>query len=614
MSAEDKLYISCYQNNPSSDNLCKLIQNIEQCNFVLLSWNLENGYWYISCINDINIGLLSDGWHLDKEPTIDNIPVLHSKINDPIVYSFNNCKIITDKEINNSRLHLVQMFAEKLRLTNLIVCQKTKLELLLSNISHAIQTPLNGILYMTNQIANNQNNQSDDMNYLMQSSISLANNVFDIIDMSKLEMKQIKIEKEVFDLREIIQNAVDIVKNVGKNDRVSIEHYIEMDVPEFIYSDSKRFKQIIVNILENAVHNTVKGEISLYVRTEIVEIDNEDQYQLSVIIRDTGMGIEEELKNSVFKPSELVGNAKQQGISLRVSYLLAHALGGQLSLKDSQLCKGSVFEFSIIVPQDEPRKNVTKTMKALKNKSILVIDEIDNRSVIQKLSEKYEFIITFASSTDEVDLLFNDEKYDLVVTQRKFTEKKQEIQRDNQHNNQATTHDVLRKISGDDYQTDYQNDTHYSDLIIYDDELTFTNYKGKLLDALNSDVSFTHVNKHKIKLLVVEDERINRIVIEKMLRVMGYSDITIVTNGLEAIDTYIKNNYDFDVILLDIRMPGMSGLELADHLHDINPQVKLLGVTAQIINEVELRPWLSTFVYKPINRHELDDKIMKMLE
>ncbi len=487
-------FIEVYAKTPTIAVLSKLLIEDLECDFALITWYISQNYWHIAAIYDKKIDdCVNDnqrvGWYVLEEPNKKNIPIRHTILRNVVEIKSSTSKIILafkeptpvlpDKEF------IILAFLEKIALTDLLNRQRIRQELMLSNISHSIRTPLNGILHMTNMIstADLKDDIKEAVQYLNQSSISLANNIFDIIDINKLELGKLQINKELFDIRKLLNTIIIFSNTLNKSADVSIDHYVDPSVPEYIYSDAKRIKQILINLLENAIRHTHKGEICIYVASVVVDLaaeystdihehKNTYQHYITFTISCSGLGINEP-QNSLFSPPELSSNSKQNGLSLRLSYLLAKQLNGNLKIVSN--LHGSCFEFSITVDD--------------------------------------------------------------------FGE---------------TSNDPAVELSS-------------------------------------------------IRILVVEDEHINRIVIEKLLRQAGVIAITMAANGREALEMYKPNA--FDVILIDIRMPYMSGFELADKLHAINPNVKMIGVTAQVVSEEDNKPWFNQFVYKPIDTKELIKKI-----
>lgn len=597
----DETYIYAYKNDPSPENLAKLVSNDLNAELILITWYVGHGYWYIPVIWDklIDTHINSAGWYLLEEPMINNIPIRHSKVSSCISVGSSHVKILIcysreeTSTINSSQEFAISAFLDKISNVDLLKRQKFRQELTLSNISHSIRTPLNGILHMTKAITE-EGCTPDALQYLNQSTVALATNIFDIVDMTKLELGKLVLNKTVFNIRELINSTMSLARTLNKSAEVVLDCHIESDVPKYIYSDPKRIKQILINLLENALQHTQKGEIFIYLSSMIVNLASEDselvlsddyQYLITFNIRDTGPGMDEQTQENLFKPMEIITNSKQQGISLRISYLLAKALNGDLKLIEAKPHKGSSFELSIITCEEEPPVVFSQTLKTLKNKNILVYSEIDTDMI--KVFERYSMKYTIANSEKEVTILHADKKFDLIIVQSE---------------DKAT---FFRKIFKNTPLLGIAEQAGYDyHLYEYDDK----SLKIKLIEIFTN----VSVDTKQIKLLIVEDEQINRIVIEKLLRQAGFVNITMATGGEEALFIYSKNT-NFDVLLIDIRMPLMSGFELADRIYKINPAAKMIGVTAQMVMEEETKPWFNNFVYKPIDSAELVKKIKQVV-
>lgn len=609
-----KALINAYKNEPTCENLIKLLVHENSCTLIVIGWYVGHGYWYIPNIYDSKIDeKINDnqknGWYLLDIPTKINIPIRHSKLQKTYTIRSRDSVILlgwaTDYifEENSEKEFILSAFLEKLMLDDLLHRQKFRQELMLSNISHSIRTPLNGILHMTKTIIDstgNVNATKEAVQYLNQSSVALATNIFDIIDMTKLELGTLSLNKEIFNIRDLVINTMELAKTLNKSKTITLDSYVDISVPDYIYSDPKRIKQILINLLENALQHTQKGEIFMYVSATIVNLsledsargnslvetsitDSEYQYAITFSVKDTGPGIDPKYRLNLFKPMELLTNSKQQGLSLRISHLLANVLNGSLQLVNSQPGIGSCFEFTLMACDEEPPEKYSRTLKNLKDKQILLIDELNNRMDMCKVFEKYHMNYTIASTYEEVIILHKDKKYNLIILQvsdpQNYINLFPKIQ-------VLTIEDRISK------QFDYSIGTDF-------DEQSF---KTKLTEIFSGSC---RQDNQELRILIVEDEQINRIVIEKLLRQMGYIAITLASNGEEALNIYKRNPNNFDVLLVDIRMPLMSGFELSDEVYKLNPNAKMIGVTAQMVLEEEIRPWFKDFIYKPIDTKEL---------
>ena len=635
--------ISSYHNEPKIEYVSKFLLYDTQCDFIMTSWNVGNGFWYIATIYDNTIDdKINDndgkGWYLHEEPTVNNIPIRHSKLysydtiltkSTKIICGF--CRTSTPPLFSNSikpnnklpadYTFAIKVYIEKLYLLDCLNRQKYKQEIMLSNISHSIRTPLNGILHITDNMIKNKNdsdktisNKEKHLEYLNQSAVALATNIFDIIDITKLELGKIKIEKSVFNLRDMLSSVMNIAHNLNKTKNIALDIYIENSVPEYIFSDSKRIKQILINLLENSLQYCNSGEVLLHVSSNIINLIDEDknrensiiensngfyntdvQYDINFSVKDTGPGMDVNTKSQLFYPMEFMKNSKQQGISLRISYMLAKILGGELRLVYSEPNKGTCIDLNLIACEEEPPVYLSNTIKSLKGKSVLLADTTNDRINICKVLERYSMNYIIASSYEEITVLHGEKKFDLIIVKSEDVQTIKCIRDLFPLIKILYCGNLLSKHY--DYLIDNNSDDH--------------NIKIKLLEIFNDKQS----EKFKPKnILVVEDEQINRIVIEKILNQLGYNNVGIAVNGDDALKMY-SNNIDFyDLLLIDIRMPGISGFELADKVYElccknnIKPP-KMIGITAQLIIDENLKPWFNTFLYKPIDVKELEEKI-----
>lgn len=661
--------IDVYKNAPSVENLYKILIYELDCDFVMISWAVSKQYWYIAYIYDSGMEkqIPDTGWYLNSEPDETNIPIKHSKLCNVLSIKSTLGKIIYAKITTHERTvsprsikgstpivelesvtrvdslpphtfiidptyrFIVEAFLDKIAYNDMIKRQKRMQEAMLSNISHSIRTPLNGILHMCNSIREsastsgaefNSGKVSEQLEYLNQSAVTLATNIFDIIDLTKLELGKLSLNKEVFNVREMITTVMSLANSLNKNKNVTLDYYVAPSVPDYIYSDRKRIKQILINLLENSLLYTTTGEISLLVDSTIINLSEEDsgrensivenshgmydtaiQHSISFIVKDTGSGMDEQTKSILFKPSEITTDTKQHGISLKISNMLSSLLNGKLSLVHSEPGKGSCFEFNIVACEEEMPERQTRTLNALKGKTVLLIDATSERIELCKVLEKYNMKYTISSTYEEAIILHSAKSFDMVIIHDDELEAYKDIK----------THINVGILLGIGDVSKPTKLTMFTDVMSVPSNSE--QYKVKILELFNSSSDHKNIFD-KCKILVVEDEQINRIVIEKILRQLGYKKIYLAVNGHDAL-----KQYDFvnpDIMLIDIRMPLMNGFELAEHVHHMcilrnTEEPKMLGVTAQVVLEDDIKPWFKDFVYKPIDIFELDKKIHELL-
>lgn len=535
-----QVFINTYNNSATAENLCKLLRHYFNADYSAITWNICSNYWYVACIYSESIN--STGWILNSEPTYKNLPIRSCK--KPYDYTFSNLILFIDKEITNNFIFYIQTFMTKLRYEDLLRRNKLVQAISLSNISHSVRTPINGILHLTQELQPEQ--PKEQLTQLNQSVMTLANNLFDILDQTKVELNRVVLNKSMINFKQIIVSVLEIISE-------NIPYHIDDNVPEFIYNDPHRIKQILIILIKNAIQHSVK-DVYLLATSTIANISGDYQHNIKITIKNNHTY---ENANIIFAP--LIVNCDGDP-NLRVSYLLAKLLNGYVELKET------CFEFSFITRDEEPVEINNKTLLKLRGKSALIISESCDESITALLNS-FEMKYTIVNTPDEYYILYENSKFDVILCDKV-----------------------------------YENKISQTPIYIYDG-INTNDIKLQILTSIR-------VCDNSVNIMVVEDELINRIVIEKILKKIGYNNIILMSNGIKALKAY---DTSIDLLLIDIRMPGMSGFELANAVHQINPNAKMIGVTAQTVAETDMKPWFKEFVYKPINTNELKDKIHNML-
>jgi hypothetical protein len=452
-----KKIISSYNHNPTIEDIIKILEYDTDCKFILICWKLDYGYWHIKCIYDkmiedrINYNNES-GWYIKEEPTINNIPIRHSKLINNNIISTNGTKIIYAsftklKEISDEYKFIINAYVEKIYLQYQLQSIKKHQELFLDKLSDYIKEPVKEILMYINKAREiqareiqareplrNENHKYED-NQLNKTILNLTNNIFDMIDINKLELKKLKPKKSIFSFNNLVNDASKVVNSENKH---NIELIIENNVPDVIYNDHKKIKQILINILELLLNSKFfikkhsspesyfniaeKEEIIIYITSTIINLNNEDYDRENSIFSDlykselqylinitmcSNKALDEKIKKNLFCPISFLQN---DIINCRISYLLANLLGGNIRLLYSDCGKGTCIELEIITCDREPTKN--NTIKKLKDKKILLL--FDN-STITNFLDKYNIQYNIATITDELLILHKDKQFDLII-------------------------------------------------------------------------------------------------------------------------------------------------------------------------------------------------------
>ncbi|MBM9549175.1 response regulator [Leptospira sp. 201903074] len=294
----------------------------------------------------------------------------------------------------------------------------------LASMSHEIRTPLNGVIGLTQILF--RTNLNEEQESLVKSIASAGKSLLlllnDILDFSKMEAGKMNIEKSKFDIRDAVTEIFDLLSIESKSKAIELKLEIDQDVPEFIYSDVGRIRQIIFNLLGNAIKFTEKGSVILRLKKEMQWIRLE--------VEDSGIGIPDEKIKSIFNMfSQADASTSRKyggtGLGLAISERLVSLLGGTIGA-DSQLNKGSLFW--CLFPYENPdstninKTNVSELIQTaslesiFSNQKFLVVeDNVLNQKVIGGLLRKYNINFDLAENGEIAVTLFKQNQYDLIL-------------------------------------------------------------------------------------------------------------------------------------------------------------------------------------------------------
>lgn len=606
---KEKIIINVMGNSPNILSLFKILLLEYNMEYLLVSWYIMENMWYIPMeYNSLSKEKYFYEQYITGEPKSINIQKTKK-----IKLGSADIKIIIiyigDTINSNTYLSLIEFFITKLSISDILRRQKYSQELTLNNITTSIKYPLNDILKNINTISlpEEYNAQLEKLN---KSAISLANILFDLIDLKNLELKKLKLINTTFNIRQLIKEIMDFYISSNTNSSLTINYYIDKATPVNVFTDKKRVKQILINLIENALLNTEKGEISLFVSSTVVYLENEIfelniplfqnyRYIMNFIIVDTGNGINDSFKNLIFRQLEITNDGKKPNLNMRLSYLLSRRLGGDLRLLHSELGKGSCFNFELSVDSEEIQDFNTITLKNLKNKTLLLIDNSTDRDILVNTLNNYELVYDIASSFEEILLLYNNKKYDivtinvcsdinkleeLIIWGKKNWEKSIFISVGNKNliNEKSITNDKF-------------------DLSI-NDNISEMVYKQYLLVAINMTKNIQ--GKNPTPILIINDNKFESIMLERLLKIYGYMSITII----DDLSKFIKiiDNYNDEIMIMYLDFLSSDN----DKLKNIGKSLmdgkisKIIGIiSGKIENTCN---FVNIFIKKPINIKELD--------
>ena len=516
----------------------------------------------------------------------------------------------------------------------------------LANMSHEIRTPMNGIMGMAellhrSELSPKQRNFAE---VIMRSSRSLLTVINDILDFSKVMSGKVVLETKPVSLKAIISDIGSLLSTQIEAKNLEFITRFQPGLPEELIGDEGRIRQILLNLIGNAIKFTNEG----HVLVNVLGVRRDDLFELEIRVEDTGIGIPPDKLEDVFEKFSQIDTSSTRsyegtGLGLSICRMLTEKMGGGV-VAESRLGSGSVFRVTMSLPVHREAREPARIPLEIGGARVLIIDDnAVNRIILEEQATSWGLVPVLCASGAE-GLVALDQS---VIVNTPF----QLIILDNQmprmsgmeaatliRGNTATGSLPIIMLSSGSSEAELiecdgigisahlikpaQSSLLFNTILEVITDARIETLRGKgsemaaaLLDSHAADATVPVAAEGGLKVLVAEDNHVNQLVIAEILQTMGYGYL-IVANGVEAVDSV--GAFCPDLILMDVSMPVMNGLDATAAIRaldqDRGRHTTIIGLTANVLKgdrEKCLAAGMDDYLSKPIELATLEAAILK---
>jgi len=502
-------------------------------------------------------------------------------------------------------------------------------EMFLAKVSHELRTPMNAIIGLSHIVLQSDLNplQHANVSKIKHSGEMLLDIVNDILDISKMDAGELKIEKVKFDLNDVLEHISNMVSLKVQNKGLELIYHIEKDVPSVLVGDPLRLGQIFINLLDNAIKFTKEGTVELSIRK--LEEMSDSIVGLEFIVKDTGIGMTEGEISNIFQDftqadesiSRVYGGT---GLGLSITKQLVEMMGGVVDIQSTPDV-GTSFKITIhfTIHEVDNKRYYRLPSKALMNKNALIVDS--NPKSIKSLTNMltyFHYKVETINTLEEADKLLSQVAFDmLIIDEQKLSKYSSDliqlikgkydikiilIESIYYQNTNNIRH--LEEIDSYIMKPFNQNSIFNVILEVYGEKKLQVEVKPKITKEELSVFQNIHI-------LVAEDNIINQRVISGLLDGSGFK-LTMANNGQEAIEKLSKNP-NVDLILMDINMNVMDGYTATKTIREYNEydEIPIFALTANSLQkdiDTAMECGMQGYLTKPLNIDSLYEKLFTL--